>query len=120
MSGEHGKEVGTETGAQASLKFIRSNFDRMPLELELLKHWVFWGGVWNGSKWTKRPIQISGHGTSPTNPRHSSSFDNVKQAYAGAVRRISAQRWLAAQENHGRSNTAAADRSSARKLRGAL
>jgi hypothetical protein len=38
----------------------------------------------------------------------------------GAVRRMSVQRWLAAQENHGRSNTAAADRSSARKLRGAL
>ena len=120
MSGEHGKEVGAETGAQAPPKFIRPNFDRMPPELEAVEKLGALGCVWNGSKWTKRPIQISGYGTSPTNPRHWSSFDNVKQAYAGADRRMSAQRWLAAQENHGRSNAAAADRSSARKLRGAL
>jgi hypothetical protein len=35
-------------------------------------------------------------------------------------RRMSVQRWLAAQENQGRSDTAAAERSSARELRGAL
>jgi hypothetical protein len=35
-------------------------------------------------------------------------------------RRTSVQRWLAAQENQGRSDTAAAERSSARELRGAL
>jgi hypothetical protein len=35
-------------------------------------------------------------------------------------RRMSVQRWLAAQENHGRSDTAAAERSSAREFRGAL
>jgi hypothetical protein len=34
-------------------------------------------------------------------------------------RRSSVQRWLAVQENHGRSNTAAAERSSGRELRGA-
>jgi hypothetical protein len=35
-------------------------------------------------------------------------------------RRISVQRWLAAQESRDRSNTVAAERSSARALRGAL
>jgi hypothetical protein len=35
-------------------------------------------------------------------------------------RRMSVQRWLAAQENQGRSDTAAAERSSAREFRGAL
>jgi hypothetical protein len=35
-------------------------------------------------------------------------------------RRVSVQRWLVAQENHGRSNTAAVKRSSARELRGSL
>ena len=43
-------------------KYIRPNFERMPPELKLLKNWVLWGAVWNGSKWTKRPIQISGYG----------------------------------------------------------
>jgi hypothetical protein len=35
-------------------------------------------------------------------------------------RRASVQRWLAAQENHGRKNAAAGERSSAREIRGAL
>jgi hypothetical protein len=118
MSGENGEGVGAETGAQAPPNFIWPNFDRMPTELKLLKNLVLWGGVWNGSKRNKR--QISDHGASQTNPRHWSSFDNVKQAYEGAVRRMSVQRWLATQENQGRSDTATAERSSARELRGAL
>ena len=59
-----------------------------------------------------------GKGAGAETGTHWSSFKNVKQAYERAV--MSVQRWLAAQENHGRSNTAAADRSSARKFRGAL
>jgi hypothetical protein len=70
---------------QASPNFIRPNFERMPAGLKLLKNWVLWGGVWNGSKWTKRPIQMSGYGASTTNPRHWSSFDDAKQAYERAV-----------------------------------
>jgi hypothetical protein len=35
-------------------------------------------------------------------------------------RRMSVQRWLAAQENHSTGNVAAAERSSAREFRGAL
>lgn len=59
----------------------------MPPELKTLKNWVLWGGVWNGSKWTKRPIQISGYGASTTKPKHWSSFDDAKQAYERAVAR---------------------------------
>lgn len=67
--------------------FIQPDFERMPPELKLLKNWVLWAAVWNGSKWTKRPVQISGYGASPTNPKHWSSFDAVKQAYGLAVAR---------------------------------
>jgi hypothetical protein len=76
-----------KTGAQSPPKFIRPNFERMPPELKLLKNWVLWGAVWTGSKWTKRPIQVSGFGASTTNPKHWSSFDDVKQAYERAVQR---------------------------------
>ena len=69
---------------QTPPKFIRPNFDRMPPELKMLKNWVLWGGVWNGSKWTKRPIQISGYGASTTKPKHWLSFDDAKQAYERA------------------------------------
>ena len=72
---------------QAPPKFIRPNFDRMPPELKLQKNWVLWAAVWNGSKWTKRPIQISGYGASTTNPKHWSSFDDVKKAFECAVAR---------------------------------
>jgi putative DNA primase/helicase len=77
--------VNTSTGAQASPKFIRPNFDRIPPELKTLKNWVLWCSQWNGSKWTKRPIQISGYGASTTDPKHWSSFDDVKQTYERAV-----------------------------------
>ena len=59
----------------------------MPAELKLLKNWVMWGGVWNGSKWTKRPIQVSGYGASTTNPKHWSTFEDVKHAYECAIQR---------------------------------
>jgi hypothetical protein len=59
----------------------------MPPELKLLKNWVLWAAVWNGSKWTKRPIQTNGFGASTTKPKHWSSFDDVKQAYDRAVAR---------------------------------
>jgi hypothetical protein len=76
-----------KTGLQAPPKFIRPNFERMPPELKLLKNWVLWGAVWTGSKWTKRPIQVCGYGASTANPKHWSSFDDVKQAYERAVQR---------------------------------
>jgi putative DNA primase/helicase len=75
------------TSAQVPPKFIRPNFDRMPPELKLLKNWVLWAAVWNGSKWTKRPVQINGYGASTTKPKHWSSFAQVKQAYELAVAR---------------------------------
>ena len=59
----------------------------MPAELKQLKNWVLWVPIWNGSKWTKRPIQISGFGASSTNPKHWSSFDDVKQACERAIQR---------------------------------
>jgi Family of unknown function (DUF5906)/Primase C terminal 2 (PriCT-2) len=68
-------------GAAALPQFIRPNFERMPPELKLLKNWVLWAAIWKGSKWTKRPVQVSGFGASTTNPKHWSSFDDVKQAY---------------------------------------
>jgi putative DNA primase/helicase len=76
-----------KTSIQALPKFLRPNFERMPPELKLLKNWVPWGAVWTGSKWTKRPIQVSGFGASTTNPKHWSSFGDVKQAYELAVER---------------------------------
>ena len=68
-------------------KYLRPKLERMPPELKLLKNWVLWVPIWNGSKWTKRPIQISGFGASTTNPQHWSSFDDVKQAYERAIKR---------------------------------
>src|SRR3954454_16940210 len=75
------------TSAQAPPAFIPPNFDRMPPELKLLKNWTLWAAVFNGTKWTKCPIQISGYGASTTNPKHWSSFDDVKQAYESAAQR---------------------------------
>jgi putative DNA primase/helicase len=75
------------TSAQAPPRFIQPNFDRMPPELKSQKNWVLWAAVWNGTKWTKRPIQTSGYGASTTNSKHWSSFDDVKQAYEHAAER---------------------------------
>jgi hypothetical protein len=75
------------TSASAPPKYIQPDFDRMPAEMKLLKNWLIWAAVWNGKKWTKRPIQISGYGASTINPKHWSSFDDVKQAYEGAAAR---------------------------------
>ena len=77
----------TTTSGQPPPQFIRPNFDRMPSELKLLKNWVLWAAVWNGSKWTKRPLQVSGYGASTTKPKHWSSFDDVEQAYELAIAR---------------------------------
>ena len=76
-----------QSTAAAPPRFIRPNFDRMPPELKTLKNWVLWAPVWSGTKWTKRPTQISGYGASTTNPKHWSCFDEVKQAYELAVQR---------------------------------
>jgi putative DNA primase/helicase len=84
MSAPDGFAKSTTT---APPKFIQPNFDRMPSELKLLKNWVLWAAVWSGTKWNKRPIQISGYGASTTNPKHWSSFGNVKQAYEHAAKR---------------------------------
>jgi putative DNA primase/helicase len=75
------------TDVPAHPKFIQPNFDRMPAEMKVLKNWLMWAPVWNGKKWTKRPIQISGYGASTTNSKHWSSFDDAKQAYECAVAR---------------------------------
>ncbi len=68
-------------------QFLRPNFDRMPDELQRRPNWVLWVPIWNGSKWTKRPIQPSGFGASTKNPKHWSSFENVRQAYELAAER---------------------------------
>ena len=73
--------------APESPKFLRPNCERMPPELTQRPNWVLWAPIWKGSKWTKRPIQVSGFGASTTNPKHWSSFDDVKQAYERAVER---------------------------------
>src|SRR6266478_3219677 len=73
--------------APAPLKFLRPRFEQMPSELKPLRNWVLWVPIWTGSKWTKRPIQVSGFGASTTNPKHWSSFDEVRQAYERAVGR---------------------------------
>jgi hypothetical protein len=57
----------------------------MPHELTQLPNWVLWAAIWNGSKYTKRPIQPSGYGASSTNPKHWSSFDQVRQTYERAA-----------------------------------
>src|SRR5438067_9857675 len=75
------------TSAPAPPQFIRPDFDRMPPELKILKNWVLWAAVWTGTKWTKRPMQISGYGASTTKRKHWSTFDHVKQAYEVAVAR---------------------------------
>jgi putative DNA primase/helicase len=70
--------------APAPPKFLRPKFERMPAELKQRPNWLLWIPIWNGSKYTKRPIQPSGYGASTTNPKHWSSFDAVKQAYERA------------------------------------
>ena len=76
-----------EPAAQAPPKFLRPEFERMPAELKQRPNWVQWVPTWTGSKWTKRPIQISGFGASTTNPKHWSSFEDVRQAYERAIQR---------------------------------
>jgi putative DNA primase/helicase len=56
----------------------------MPPELTQLKNWVLWVPIWTGSKWTKRPTQVSGLGANTIKPKHWSSFEDVKQAYEHA------------------------------------
>jgi putative DNA primase/helicase len=73
--------------AEATPDFVRPKFEWMPAELKQLKNWVLWVPVWTGLKWTKRPIQPSGFGASTTNPKHWSSFKDVKDAYEHAVER---------------------------------
>src|SRR4051794_38707417 len=75
------------TSAPAPPQFIQPDFGRMPPELKILKNWVLRAALWSGTKWTKRPIQISGYGASTTKRKHWSSFDDVKQAYELAVAR---------------------------------
>ena len=65
-------------------QYLRPIFDRMPPELTSQRNWLLWAPVWNGLKWTKRPIQPSGFGASTTNPKHWSSFEDVKKAYGRA------------------------------------
>ena len=76
-----------KTGVPSPPNFVRPKFERMPVELKQLKNWVLWVPIWTGSKWTKRPIQISGFGASTTNSKHWSSFEDVKQAYERALER---------------------------------
>ena len=59
----------------------------MPPELTQQPKWVLWVPIWNGSKWSKRPVQPSGYGASTTNAKHWSSFEDVKRAYEAAVQR---------------------------------
>ena len=73
-----------ETAVQAPPNFLRPNFERMPPELTSRRNWVLWVPIWNGSKWTKRPTQPSGFGASTTNPKHWSSFEEVRKAYERA------------------------------------
>lgn len=63
--------------------FLGPNFEGMPIELTQRPNWVLWVPIWN-RKWTKRPIQPSGFGASTTNPKHWSSFEEVKQAFERA------------------------------------
>jgi hypothetical protein len=77
----------TKAEAHAPPKFVRPNFEKMPAELMPLKNWVLWVPIWNGSKWTKRPIQPSGYGVSTIKSEHWSSFEVVKKAYERAVQR---------------------------------
>lgn len=74
-------------GLQAPPIFLSPNFERMPPDLKTLKNWLLWTPLKTGTKWTKRPIQTSGYGASTTNPKHWSSFDDVKLAYERAVQR---------------------------------
>jgi putative DNA primase/helicase len=82
-----GQLTAPATEASQAPVFIRPIFDRMPPELKILKNWVIWAPVWSGSKWTKRPIQTNGYGASTNNPKHWSSFDEVKQEYERSVAR---------------------------------
>lgn len=75
------------TGPQAPPTYLRPKFERMPAELKQRPNWVLWIPIWKGSKWTKRPIQLSGYGASTTNPKHWSSFDDVKEVYDRACER---------------------------------
>ena len=59
----------------------------MPPELKQRPNWVLWVSIPSGSKWTKRPIQLSGFGASATNPKHWSIFDDAKQGFERAVER---------------------------------
>jgi putative DNA primase/helicase len=79
--------TGAAAGTQSPPRFLSPNLERIPSELKSLKNWVLWVPIWNGSKYTKRPIQPSGYGASTTKPKHWASFNEVKQAYERALER---------------------------------
>jgi hypothetical protein len=68
-------------------KYLSPIFERMPPELIKRPNWVLWYQEWTGTKWTKRPIQPSGYHASSINPKHWSSFEEVKRAYQVVVKR---------------------------------
>ena len=76
-----------KTDAETPPKYLRPKFERMPAELLQPPNWVLWVPIWSGSKWTKRPIQLSGFGASTTKPKHWSSFDDAREAYERADKR---------------------------------
>ncbi len=87
LGGNAAAAPNAKTGAQAPPVYIQPNFNRIPPQLKELKNWLLWCAVWNGSKWTKRPIQINGYGASTIKSKHWSSFDDVKQAHELAIGR---------------------------------
>jgi hypothetical protein len=78
-------EKAVDDAAEAPPQFIPPNFENMPAELTHRANWLLWVALPVGSKWTKRPMQLSGFGASTTNPRHWSSFDDVRCAYERAA-----------------------------------
>jgi hypothetical protein len=74
-----------KTGAQSPPKYLRPNFELMPVELKQLKNWVLWRYLppkSNNSKWRKVPFQPNGRPAITTDRATWSQFDVCCAAYA--------------------------------------
>ena len=56
------------------------NLGAFPSGLTNLPRWVAWKWHWNGRKWTKVPIRLSGHNASCVDPAHWSDFSTVSES----------------------------------------
>jgi primase-polymerase (primpol)-like protein len=59
--------------------------DGIPFELRKRRQWVLWNWHWNGKKWDKPPLVLSGRPASSTDPETWTSFEEAYAAHAAGL-----------------------------------